>query len=117
MFSFSSKTLNWSIPSFVEELDVMINDTATPLLIFKHSERCPVSRMALKQFENEFNLEDVRLAFIEVRENRELSNYIAEKWNVVHQSPQALIQDTNGNHTSFSHNGIDVTKIKSFLGL
>ncbi len=117
MFSSSSKTLNWSIPSSVEELDAMIIDSATPLLIFKHSERCPISRMALKQFENEFNLEDVRLAFIEVRENRELSNYIAEKWNIVHQSPQLLIQDTKGNNISFSHNGIDVSKIKSFLGL
>ena len=117
MFTSSSKTLNWSNPSSVEELDTLANDTSLPLLIFKHSERCPVSRMALKQFENEFNLEGVRLAFIEVRENRELSNHIAEKWNIDHQSPQALIQDTKGNHISFSHNGIDVDKIKSFLGL
>lgn len=117
MFSPSSKKLHWFNPSSVEELDTLTNDTSSPLLVFKHSERCPVSRMALKQFENEFNLENVKLVFIEVRESRDLSNFIAEKWNIIHQSPQALIQDTNKNHTSFSHNGISVEKIKAFFGL
>lgn len=117
MFGKSSKSLNWVIPQTIAELDQLINDKSQALIIFKHSERCPVSRMALRQFEDEYDLENVRLAFIEVRENRELSNYIAEKWNVVHQSPQALVQNMDGNHSDMSHNNISVEKIKSFLNL
>ena len=38
-----------------------------PVLIFKHSTRCSISRFALKQFENEFDLAEVR-AMLEAEE-------------------------------------------------
>ena len=36
--------------------EIMMLSEVKPVLIFKHSTRCSVSRMALKQFENEFDL-------------------------------------------------------------
>ncbi|MBN9292360.1 MAG: bacillithiol system redox-active protein YtxJ [Flavobacteriia bacterium] len=114
---FSASALNWINPATTEELDVILNDTSKPLIVFKHSTRCSISGFALKQFEREYDLQDVNLVFIDVLKQRELSNHIAEKWNIVHQSPQTLIQRTSGEHTSFSHEGIAVSRIKQFLGL
>lgn len=114
---FSSPALNWINPATTEELEVLLSNTSKPLIVFKHSTCCSISSFALKQFEREYDLQDVNLVFIDVLQQRELSNYIAEKWNIVHQSPQALIQNTNGEHISFSHEGIAVSRIKQFLGL
>lgn len=115
MFGFSDKKLDWTVPASIEELTSMMEDTSQPLLIFKHSERCPISRMALSQFEKEYDLENIRLVFIEVRENRPMSNFVEEEWGVIHQSPQAIIQSNDGRKTSYSHNSISVEKIKTFL--
>jgi len=107
--------LDWKNPQTIEELDELMDDASQPIIIFKHSTRCPVSRMALKMFENDYNLENVRLIFVEVVQQRPLSNHIAEKWNIQHESPQTLIQKTNGERISFSHNQINVAKIAEFL--
>ncbi|MFN5324977.1 MAG: bacillithiol system redox-active protein YtxJ [Bacteroidota bacterium] len=60
------------------------------LVIFKHSERCSISRMAKRMFEQEWN-GDVPVYLIHVIESRSVSNWIAEQFDVRHQSPQLLI--------------------------
>ncbi len=60
-----------------------------PVLLFKHSTRCSISRMALKEFENDFNLSSkVTPYFLDLLEHRDISNEIALRFGVVHQSPQ-----------------------------
>jgi len=62
------------------------------VILFKHSTRCSISRMALKQFENEFDIEnEVEAYFLDLLEHRDISNEIASRYDVYHQSPQLLL--------------------------
>ena len=64
MFSSSEKSqsaskVGWRQLSDLGQLNEMVAESNhKPVLIFKHSTRCGVSRMVLKQFENEFNLQE-----------------------------------------------------------
>jgi bacillithiol system protein YtxJ len=99
------------------QLNEIINEsTTTPVVIFKHSTRCSVSRMALKQFENEFNLTSkVTSYFLDLLEHRNISNEIASRFGVVHQSPQLiLIKDGKAIYNA-SHSDIAAMKLVEFI--
>jgi bacillithiol system protein YtxJ len=63
-----------------------------PVLLLKHSTRCPISRAALRECER-FCQEhpDVELWRVLVIENKPLSAEIARATGVMHQSPQLLL--------------------------
>jgi len=62
-------------------------------IIFKHSTRCSISMMAKKRFELDGNLfnETTPLYFLDLIKYRELSNKVAELFQVHHESPQLLV--------------------------
>ncbi|NNC84407.1 MAG: bacillithiol system redox-active protein YtxJ [Flavobacteriales bacterium] len=62
----------------------------TPQLIFKHSTRCGVSRMVLREFEREWQ-GDHPCYYLDLLAHRDVSNAIAESTGVLHQSPQIII--------------------------
>ena len=85
-----------------------------PVIIFKHSTRCSISRMALKNFENEYDLgENVAAYFLDLISFREVSNEIASRFNVVHQSPQLLLIVGGKSVYDVSHSSIDAQELKS----
>jgi bacillithiol system protein YtxJ len=88
-----------------------------PVLIFKHSTRCSISRFALKNFENEYDFSEEQLQpyFLDLLEYRTISNEIATRFEVMHQSPQILLikGDKCVYHTS--HDGIEVSSLKKFV--
>jgi len=87
-----------------------------PVAIFKHSTRCSVSRMALKQFENEFdNINKVTLYFLDLIENRAISNEIASRFGVNHQSPQLILMKDGKAIYHVSHSDIDAEALKAKL--
>jgi hypothetical protein len=51
----SNIKMDWEPLKPYWSLDEIIADRKINLLFFKHSTRCSISRMALKQFENEFD--------------------------------------------------------------
>ena len=61
-------------------------------LLFKHSLLCPISRWAFDEYEA-FVKEhpEVATGWIDVRGQRDWSDWVAERTGVVHQSPQALL--------------------------
>lgn len=63
------------------------------VLIFKHSTRCVISKMVLRQFEKVFDAKNdvVHLYYLDLLNYREISNEIAAKFQVLHQSPQLLV--------------------------
>ncbi|MDJ0522621.1 MAG: bacillithiol system redox-active protein YtxJ [Planctomycetota bacterium] len=64
---------------------------AERFLFFKHSSVCSISDHAFQAYERFLaQAEDLPTGWIEVREQRPLSNTIAEATGVEHQSPQAL---------------------------
>lgn len=60
-------------------------------LLFKHSLTCPVSAAAFEEYQK-FIAENLELAtaYLAVQEARPLSNYVAETFEIKHQSPQAI---------------------------
>lgn len=114
MFFSDKKKLAWNEPQSIEELQSLLS-TDEVVLVFKHSTRCSISSFALKRFESDFDLSAVKLIYIDVIANRDLSNFMASEWNIVHQSPQVLIRLQNGSMTSFSHEGIQADRIQQFI--
>lgn len=87
-----------------------------PVLIFKHSTRCSISRFALKQFENEFDLQDkIAPYFLDLLNHRDISNEIAFQFNVQHQSPQLLLLKNRVVVYHTSHENIDANELKKYL--
>ena len=106
----SKKIIPWNRLTDVNQLNELDKESYNqPIAIFKHSTRCGTSSMALRQFEKELNTENnnYKIYFLDLLSFRELSNEIAIRFQVFHQSPQ-LIVIKNGNtiHHS-SHYQID----------
>jgi bacillithiol system protein YtxJ len=101
--------INWIPLQFVGQLDeIAALSDEKPAVIFKHSTRCSISRFALKQFENEYALEDkVDAYFLDLIEYRDVSNEIANRFQVVHQSPQLLLIKNGQSVYDVSHSDID----------
>ena len=58
-----------------------------PVVIFKHSNTCPVSAMAYQEMARF----DGEVALVEVQKARRLSTEIENRTGVIHESPQVLI--------------------------
>ena len=112
----SSSNLIWNSLTDLKQLDAIVEEsTETPVLIFKHSTRCPVSRMALKNFENEYDIEEgeMNAYFLDLLEHRDISNEIASRFNVEHQSPQLILIKNGKAVYDTSHSDIDAETLKS----
>ncbi|WP_113662063.1 bacillithiol system redox-active protein YtxJ [Pedobacter nanyangensis] len=62
-------------------------------LIFKHSTRCSISMMAKRTFERYWDVipDKVSLYFLDLISHRDVSAYIADTFQVHHESPQILL--------------------------
>ena len=112
----NQNSLNWNALTEIKQLDSIIEESADkPVVIFKHSTRCSISRMALKNFEREYNLEESEVApyFLDLLEHRDISNEIAHKFQVIHQSPQLLLIKNGKSVYDVSHSEIDAEALKS----
>lgn len=79
----------------LERLDLLMEGSSErPLWIFKHSLTCPISSSAYRayrRFVEEQPDGGSVFAVVEVQNARPVSNAIAERTGIVHQSPQALL--------------------------
>jgi bacillithiol system protein YtxJ len=65
-----------------------------PVLLFKHSTRCPVSFAALDEFHDfvaDYGGDSLQCAQVDVIRDRQVSNAIAATLDITHQSPQAIL--------------------------
>ncbi len=111
----SNSKINWIPLTYMGQLDEMVAfSEQKPAVIFKHSTRCSISRFALKQFEKDFDLEDkVDAYFLDLLEHRDISNEIAIRFGVYHQSPQLLLIKAGKSVYDVSHDAIDAGELKS----
>jgi bacillithiol system protein YtxJ len=110
--------IQWEPLESVDQLDNVIkNSTLKPKVIFKHSTRCGISRMVLRQFENDFkkNDDEVTFYFLDLLNYREVSADVASKLNVIHQSPQVIILYNKEILHTESHQGIDIKKVQQIV--
>ncbi len=111
------KFIPWYRLTTIQQLDEIEKESFNrPIAIFKHSTRCGTSRMALRQFESQFLIEDekVKLYFLDLIAFREVSNEVAIRFQVMHQSPQLIVvKNSNTIHHS-SHYNIDAGLLEQF---
>lgn len=104
----SQEDLNTAIEKSVEK----------PVVIFKHSTRCIISKTVLRNFENEVENSDapeVDFYYLDLLNYRDISNSIAEKLNVTHQSPQLILLKNKEAIYNTSHDRITLESIKKHL--
>ncbi len=75
------------------DLEQLLQRSKTdPVLIFKHSTQCSVSDQAYEEFTRFLeNAGDLACGLVLVIENRDISNAIAARLGVRHESPQAIV--------------------------
>lgn len=112
LFTRSSSSLNWIQVTDENQINEILSSEGTYLL-FKHSTRCSISSMALNRFENEFkdNTGVVNLYFVDLIQFRSVSNLIAEKTGVQHESPQVIVLKNGTVMYSASHGAINAEAI------
>ena len=109
--------VNWIPLQLMGQLDEIIAlSNEKPVLIFKHSTRCSISRFALKQFENEFDLQNqIDAYFLDLLEFRDISNEIASRFGIMHQSPQLLLIKEGKVLYDASHSDIQANELKKYI--
>lgn len=87
------------------------------VVFFKHSTRCSISSMSLNRLArlDVSKFDKVQFYFLDLLAYRNLSNQIAEKLQVYHESPQVLLV-RNGDCTyEASHNMISAAELEEQL--
>ena len=106
--------INWIPLESQEQLDTIVQQSSNvPCVIFKHSTRCSISSMAKSRLENtwDFSSEEVVPYYLDLIANRSISNAIAEKFSVYHESPQLLLIRDGECTYDASHLDISVTEL------
>ena len=67
--------------------ELIARSTTEPVILFKHSTTCPISAAAYREMVNV--TDDVTM--VVVQKSRDVSNEIAKRTGVRHESPQTLI--------------------------
>ncbi|MGB3467987.1 MAG: bacillithiol system redox-active protein YtxJ [Cyclobacteriaceae bacterium] len=100
----------------LEEIKELSSDQK--VVIFKHSTRCPVSSMALSRLERSWDnkeQQNTAIYFLDLIRYRAISNAIADKFGVEHQSPQVIMLENGEAVYSESHMGISYEGLKEQL--
>lgn|SRR5690606_953439 len=108
----------WIDLNAMEQLDAIVEKSKTkPQFIFKHSTRCGVSRMVISQFKRDYQLSenDADLYYLDLLVYRAISNAIAERFQVMHQSPQLVVVKNGTVVAHESHSGINTIELGKFV--
>ncbi len=108
----------WHVLGRMEQLDEIMEESKTrPVAIFKHSTRCGISRGVLKMFEKNYMLSDnqVKLYFLDLLQNRDISNEIAARFKVHHESPQLIVIKNGVVVHHDSHHSIEAAHLERYL--
>jgi bacillithiol system protein YtxJ len=109
--------MNWIELKALDQLQKIEHESVhQPVLIFKHSSRCNISRASLNRLERKWNDQEmahVKPYFLDLLSYREISKQIANQFNIEHESPQVLIIANGKAILDLSHFAIDYDPIKN----
>ncbi|AUC23090.1 MULTISPECIES: bacillithiol system redox-active protein YtxJ [Polaribacter] len=110
--------LNWIPLTSMEELEKIKEISKTEaVLIFKHSTRCGISSMVIKQFEKLFTEEHQKLKvyYLDLLNYRDISDEVGFTFQVMHQSPQLIVVKNGVSVENASHYEITNTNLSRFI--
>lgn len=108
---------SWHKLESLETLQDLFHSLAAPFILFKHSTRCEISRMALHRVERDWNALEVKPAFyyLDLLQHRDISAAIAEMSGIQHESPQLLFIKSGKPVFHASHYDIRLQSLVPFL--
>jgi bacillithiol system protein YtxJ len=102
----------------IADLEQVITDSHTkPILLFKHSYTCGISAEALDELRMHLDEQvrtptSVKYAMVTVQTHREVSNAIAAKLGVRHETPQAILVHGGRAVWSASHFRVNAAELQ-----
>ncbi len=112
------KVLPWIPLNELAQIDYIKKKSAiTPQVIFKHSTRCGISSMVQRQFIRDYNFSEnqLDLYYLDLLSFREISNQVAEQFQVFHQSPQLIVIRNGEMVAHASHGQINDIDLNRFV--
>lgn len=109
--------MNWLSFESESDLEKIIQESFNkPVAIFKHSTRCSISSVAKMRLSSSWNFdEELPIYYLDLLSYRNLSNLIAQKFNIEHQSPQLIVVKNGEPIYHKSHLSISVKDVKNAL--
>ena len=107
---------SWKTLSDISQLDQIAKDSeGKAVVIFKHSVTCGISAGAKNRLESQWDLvnTDIDFYYLDLLSNRAISNAIADRWAVRHQSPQIIVLRNNEAAYDTSHGSISPGDLES----
>lgn len=106
--------LPWKRLTSLGQLDQIAKDSKSkPVAIFKHSTTCGISRMALRQLESQYDIDPnaLDLYYLDLKAYREVSQEVAIRFQVLHQSPQIILIKNGTAVYAASHGSINAGEL------
>ena len=108
--------MNWKEFRDMEGLEtIKLASKEMPQVIFKHSTRCSISTMAKSRLERSEVPINAVFNYLDLIAHRNVSNKIADDFNVEHASPQVLIIKNGECIYDESHNAINMDEIAELV--
>ena len=109
---------DWISLNDLHQLEEILTESyERTVVVFKHSTRCSISVFALNRFENDFHFskEEILPFYLDLLSFREISNELATRFAVEHQSPQILVIKNGKAVFSTSHESINASILERFV--
>lgn len=107
--------MKWNSLRSIDQIEqIKLESKQVPVIIFKHSTRCNISRASLDRLERNWKDDEapeVKLYFLDLLSYRQISDRIAEEFGVYHESPQVMIIKNEKATYDRSHFDIDYQQI------
>lgn len=108
--------LNWILLTEVDEvLRIKERSFQKPQIVFKHSTRCGTSSLVLNRLQRAAEIPDADFYMLDLIRHRDVSDKIADLFNVYHESPQLLLIKNGECQYEESHLGIDMFDLNEQL--
>ena len=111
--------MNWIEIKSDTDLEIIMETSfqlSTGVAIFKHSTRCSISNVVKRRLDQSWDFDEtLPIFYLDLLQYRAISNLIAEKFNIQHESPQLLIIKNGECIYHESHMNITVKNIHASL--
>ena len=110
--------MNWiALESENQISEIIDRSTSTAVVIFKHSTSCAISSIAKNRLVNSWDIpeDDIIPYYLDILKFRNISNQIADRFDVVHESPQVLLIKNQECIYENSHLDINIPELKEAI--
>ena len=105
----------WKILNDTVQLDQIQKESKhKKQVLFKHSTSCGISHYAYEKLETDwhFSEDEFDFYYLDLLQFRAISNSVASKWKINHQSPQIIVIDKGIVTYSCSHHQISAENLR-----